>query len=58
MGEVALASQVDIMKSSLHAMGLTPIMKYYEVPVNPSIPGQGTVVVTSGPVVYHDDVQI
>lgn len=58
MGGVALPSQVEIMKSSLQAMGLTPTIKYYPVPVNPNIAGQGTVVVTGGPVVYHDDAQI
>lgn len=58
MGQVALPSQVQIMKNSLQAIGLTPILKQYSVPGNPNVPGQGTVVVTSGPVVYHDDVRI
>lgn len=59
--QLALPSQVEIMTSYLRALGLTPIMKYYAVPVNPLIPGQGTVVVTSGangPLMYHDDALI
>lgn len=61
MGQVALSSQVEIMKGSLQALGLVPVVKYYTVPVNPNIPGQGTVVVTSGangPLMYHDDALI
>ena len=61
MGQVALPSQVEIMKSYLQVMGLVPTVKYYSVPVNPNIPGQGTVVVTTGPngpLMYHDDALI
>lgn len=57
-GQVALPSQEALMRNSLQAMALTLITKYYPVPVDSGIPGQGTVVVMSGqigPVVYHDD---
>jgi len=60
-GQLTLPSQVQIMTSCLQAMGLTPTIKYYAVPVNPLIPGQGKVVVTSGangPSMYHDDALI
>lgn len=42
-GAVALPDQMDIMSSSLRQLGLTPVIKTYQVPTDTRIPGKGTV---------------
>ena len=62
-GEVALPSQLNIMRQSLNGLGLTPKIISYEVPGNPTIRGKGTVVITKKrdqikPKIFVEDSQV